>query len=128
MISFKSVAYAGSVPIPVEMVYEGNDPYTMEFVFHHAGREVRWAFSKELLDALENDFTSGDGDVHFEHDDKAHILYMSLSSPEGYLIVEFDPCAVEEFMDEVNFSSEFLDATVEITDERIYAWLGGEAA
>ncbi|QIN94190.1 hypothetical protein PP459_gp043 [Streptomyces phage Wakanda] len=128
MINFKSVAFHGEIPIPTEMVFKGEDPYSVQFIFHHGGIETTWDFSKELLDALEDNPTAGDGDVKFELDEGEHTLYMHLSSPEGCLTLEFDPCAVEEFLEEVNFSSELVHAEMEITDEEIYGWLGGEVA
>jgi hypothetical protein len=124
MISFKSVAFYGEVPIPVEMEFRGEDPYAIGFTFHHGGMSTKWEFSKELLDDLENNDTTGDGDVRFELDEREHRLHMHLSSPEGSLSLEFDPCAVDEFLEEVNYSSEFAHATVDITDEEIYGWLG----
>jgi hypothetical protein len=130
MINYKSIAYiSSSIPVPVEMIFEGQDPYTVEFAFHvGCGEVTRWNFAKELLDELEDNFFSGEGDVHFELDENEHKLYMSLSSPEGFVILEFDPCSVESFLDEINFSPEFEMAGVNITDEEIYGWLGDEAA
>lgn len=128
MINLKTVAYANGVPIPTEMIFEGQDPYTVEFVFHHGGVETKWTFAKELLDGLEFNDNTGDGDVQFGLDEGPHILYMAISSPEGELVIEFDPCAVDEFLEEVNYSPEFTHAAMEITDDEIYGWLEGEEA
>ncbi len=128
MINLKTVAYAGDVPIPTEMIFEGQDPYTVEFIFHNGGDEVHWSFAKELLDELESNDFSGDGDVHFELDEAHHSLTMTLSSPEGFVVIEFDPCSVDEFLEEVNFSPEFENAGIALTDDEIYGWLGGEVA
>jgi hypothetical protein len=111
------------------MIFEGKDPYTIEFAFHVGSGEVtKWSFSKDLLDELEDNEFSGEGDVHFELNDENHKLYMSLSSPEGFVLLEFDPCSVEAFVDEVNCSPELEFATVDISDEEIFGWLDGEAA
>jgi hypothetical protein len=128
MISLKTVAYADGTPIPTEMIFEGQDPYTVVFVFHHGGEAVKWTFAKELLDDLENNDNTGDGDVQFELDEGTHKLSMAICSPEGFLVLEFDPCAVDEFLEEVNYSPEFAHATMEITDDEIYGWLEDEAA
>ncbi len=129
MINLKTVAYADGVPIPTEMIFEGQDPYTVEFVFHtSSSTETKWTFAKELLDDLESNDNTGDGDVQFELDEGAHILSMAISSPEGYAVVEFDPCAVDEFLDEVNHSAEYAHAAVHISDDEIYGWLEGEEA
>jgi hypothetical protein len=127
MINLKTVGYANGVPIPTEMIFEGQDPYTVEFVFHHGG-ETKWTFSKVLLDELESNDHTGDGDVQFELDEGTHVLSMAICSPEGFLVIEFDPCAVDEFLEEVNYSPEFAHAEMEITDDEIYGWLGGEVA
>jgi hypothetical protein len=126
MITYKTLCVANDMPIPVEMKFEGIDPYSVHFVFHTSGAEVRWDFSKELLDDVMKDGVSGEGDVKFLAID--HNILMTLSSPEGEAMLELDPCNIEEFLSLVDSSPEMEYAKVEITDDEIYGWLGDEAA
>lgn len=126
MIALKGLAFCENLPIPTEMIFTGEDPYTIQFLFHHQGAVTAWSFSKELLDALSEDMAAGDGDVRFELNEDEHKVYMHLRSPEGAVSLEFDPCLIEEFLEEVDFSPEFAHAQVEITDDEIYGWLGAE--
>jgi len=128
MINLKCLAFYGQFPIPTEMIFTGEDPYRVQFIFHQGGETTPWHFSKELLDTLEENSTSGDGDVKFELMEEIHTLYMHLTSPDGSLTVEFDPCVIQEFLEEVNLSTELAEARVDITDDEIYDWLNGEAA
>lgn len=132
MISFKTLGYVnGNAPVPVEMIFDAEDPFAIKFVFYTSGwanEQQTWLFDKTLLDELESENAAGQGDVMFELDEEAHILTMQLTSNSGSAVVEFDPCSVEDFMDEVNASDEFCNASFEISDDMINALLNGEAA
>lgn len=126
MISYKTVCYVRDTPVPVEMTFEGENPFEIVFTFYVDGGATVWHFDKGLLDGLVQDGVSGEGDVQFLNVD--HCVSMRLTSHEGTAIIEMDPCAIEEFLAEVDASPELEFAGVSISDDEIYGWLGDEAA
>ena len=121
MISFKTFCYASGMPIPVEMTFSGENPYEVAFTFHQGLTQTTWLFDKCLLDELVETGTAGEGDVQFIDID--HNVNMRISSHEGVAIVEFDPCSIEEFLEQIEASPEMEYAGVSISDDEIYGWL-----
>lgn len=89
-----------SVPVPVSLRYDSNDPYAVAATFRTGGQGVDWVFARELLAAGVNR-PVGQGDVRVwpgstPEDDE--VVYIALSSPDGRALLEAPARQLRDFV------------------------------
>lgn len=80
--------------------YHRPDPYAITMTFMTGDEPLTWTFARDLLiDGL--DQPSGDGDVHIAPavTNGRSVLLITLSSPDGHLLLEARTDQVAEFLD-----------------------------
>lgn len=87
-----------NLPMPVTLTYDESDPFTVIFQFSVASTTVPWHVSRDLLKSGLSD-DAGLGDVRvWPSSEEPDIMYMSLSSPEGEALIEFDTELISNFL------------------------------
>jgi hypothetical protein len=88
------------VSLPTTLRYRADDPYAVAFVFHSAGGDVEWVIARTLL--LQGLAAPvGEGDVRVYpavDDDGAAVTRLDFCSPDGQLVAQADPFAVQSFL------------------------------
>lgn len=89
-----------ALTVPAVLEYRSADPCAVSIVFFPGADEVRWMFSRDLLDeGLIRE--AGDGDVQVvpalnEHLER--VVQIRLMAPSGIAVLEAGAGAVEEFV------------------------------
>ena len=86
--------------VPAVLEYSSGDPYAVRMVFYPGADEVRWVFSRDILDeGLIRE--AGDGDVQVVpvvNETGEQLVLIRLAAPGGIAVLEACPDAVAEFV------------------------------
>lgn len=112
---------ADAVPLPVSLRYAAADPYAVTVAFRGDDVSVEWVFARDLLLAGLNS-PCGYGDVHIWPGSRQgqHLVFVSLTSPDGQAVLEADRDDVHRFLDETaevvppGQEDQFIDLDAEI--------------
>jgi hypothetical protein len=89
------------VLVTAELEYHTVDPYAVTALFHTDAGQIRWVFSRDLLDeGLVHDV--GDGDVQVAPGSVSlgeHCVQLRLSSPDGVAVLETPADVILEFLE-----------------------------
>lgn len=76
--------------------YTADDPWVITVAFRLGAQTSTWLFGRELLAEALAHVTAGDGDVMWAAG--TYTVILTLDTPEGICLVEFDRGPVEMFM------------------------------
>lgn len=90
------------VRMPTTWRYDSTDPYAVHILFHHDNEQVEWLIGRGLI--VSGLCARGRADLGFVGEGDVTIaslngqLYLSLSSPEGNLLVSVEEAWVRQFI------------------------------
>jgi hypothetical protein len=90
-----------SVPLPVTLSYDANDPYAVHAIFRTGSSEgVEWVFARELL-ARGSVAPCGDGDVRVwpAAEGSGDTVHIALASPDGEALLAAPAAELVAFVD-----------------------------